>query len=146
MSRRAPAPAPVALVSRWTGFCLPCDNADRPLVLTWSGRRGIRAWWAGDGWHEGRLSLTCVCCGGVDPVGWDDEPVAGATGSESVPVADADVVATLPSPRPAVTVVRVLDLDTAPPTSTVPAEHLPAQHLPSGSADADALDLLRLVG
>ena len=65
---------PVALLARWEGFCLPCGSEQRPLLLTWQGRRGLRAWLAGDGFTDGLLRLTCGCCGGVDVVGWEDEP------------------------------------------------------------------------
>ncbi len=126
----------MALVTRWDGFCLPCGSEERPLVLTWSGRKGLRAWLAGEGWHDGELRLTCACCGGVDVVGWEDEP-------EQLLADEEPEEPEVPAHAP-VQVVRVLDLDA--PVASV-HELVPAQRVvPAGSADVDALDLLGLVG
>ena len=112
---RRPAPLdPVALVDRWQGFFLPCGAEDRPLVLTWTGQRGLRAWLGGHGWTDGRLRLTCACCGGVDVVGWEDEPE---------PVLAAQPVA------------RVLDLD-------VPAQRAPAPRAAADDDALDLLHLV----
>ncbi|MCU1693460.1 MAG: hypothetical protein JWM64_2551 [Frankiales bacterium] len=141
VTRRPAALHSVALVTRWDGFCLPCGSDARPLVLTWTGRRGLRAWLAGEGWHDGALRLTCVCCGGVDVVGWEDEPepvlaVEEAFAPVAVPLA----------PAAPVTVVRVLDLDASVASvhELVPVPRTGAA--PLGAADVDALDLLGLVG
>lgn len=61
-------------VSRWTGYCIRCDEGDRPLVLTLHGSAGPRAWLSGSSWHDRELRLSCVCCGHIEPVGWEDEP------------------------------------------------------------------------
>lgn len=154
----------MALVSRWDGYCLPCGSAERPLALTWTGRRGVRAWLAGEGWHDGELRLTCACCGGVDVVGWEDEPEPVCLEADVV----VDVVVEVPAPAaeapaPAVVrVVRVLDVD-APDAvgvhqvAEVPAARRPPRAerraairaglgLPDGTRADDALDLLHLVG
>lgn len=158
---RRPAPLdPVALVDRWDGFCLPCGSGARPLALTWTGQRGLRAWLAGAGWGDGVLRLTCACCGGVDVVGWEDEPEPE---TDEQPVRVEQPVTEVPAaaPAPVVRVVRVLDLD-APSADAVHAvAQVPAPRRPSraerraaarrtpaprGAADADALDLLHLAG
>lgn len=74
MTRSAPHPA-VRVLSRWTGYCLPCDATDRPLVLVWSGPPGLRTRLLGPPPGIGDLRLTCALCGGVDAVGWEDEHV-----------------------------------------------------------------------
>jgi hypothetical protein len=56
----------VAVVATWQGWCGACAD-ERPLVLTRSGRRSVRSWWAGLGDDHLALTLTCRLCGvGVD--------------------------------------------------------------------------------
>lgn len=158
MTTRLPVLLPVVHVTRWTGFCLPCASEDRPLVLTWTGRRGLRAWLAGDTWSDGTLLLTCTTCGGTDPVGWAPE-------AEPEPEVEAPVLASVPvdagpdAPEHE-RLVRPGDLQDDP-ASAVPRlgplrvvdlrrlhrrgpEQTPAA--PTGAADGDALDLLHLAG
>ncbi|MCW2777950.1 MAG: hypothetical protein JWN17_1675, partial [Frankiales bacterium] len=99
---------PVALVTRWDGFCLPCGSDARPLALTWVGARGLRAWLAGHGWTDGELRLTCACCGGVDVVGWEDEPepaeIAAPVEVDAAVEVEVEVGAPVAAPASAVVV------------------------------------------
>lgn len=52
----------VTVLARWTGWCDPCET-QRPLVLTETGERGVRAWMRGVGTEDRELTLTCGVCG-----------------------------------------------------------------------------------
>lgn len=162
MTPRPTALPPVVSVSRWSGFCLPCGRDDRPLVLTWTGRRGLRAWLAGDTWVDGRLLLTCTTCGGTDAVGWEPEPepvvevsqeapVEVATETECEPVVeegnpDAPEHERLVRPDDLPAQARVVDLRPTPHRTTAPALAGALRSAPSGAEDDVALDLLHLAG
>lgn len=68
--------AKIVLVAEWDGWCGACA-ADRPLVLTRTGRQGLRSWLTGAADDSRPLLLTCRLCGtGVDvPLEQDDPPV-----------------------------------------------------------------------
>jgi hypothetical protein len=71
----------VKLLGRWTGWCDPCET-ERPLVLTETGERGVRAWLRGIGPEDRALTLTCGLCGEWQSVAYDeadDMEVAGPT-------------------------------------------------------------------
>lgn len=83
----------VRVLSRWTGFCLPCGAEDRPLVLVWTGPAGLRVRLLGPAHGTGRLSLTCGLCGATDTVGWGDEIEAPATLVPDAPAPAVQVLA-----------------------------------------------------
>ena len=68
--------AKIVLVAEWDGWCGACA-ADRPLVLTRTGRLRLRTWLTGAADDSRPLLLTCRLCGtGVDvPLEQDDPPV-----------------------------------------------------------------------
>jgi hypothetical protein len=61
----------VKLLARWTGWCDPCET-ERPLVLTETGERGVRAWLRGVGAEDRELTLTCGICGEWQAVAYDE--------------------------------------------------------------------------
>ena len=71
--------AKIVLVAEWDGWCGACA-ADRPLVLTRTGRQRLRTWLTGAADDSRPLVLTCRLCGtGVDvPLEQDDPPVVVA--------------------------------------------------------------------
>jgi hypothetical protein len=64
----------VKLLARWDGWCDPCET-ERPLVLTETGERGLRAWLHGIGHEDRELTLTCGVCGEWQAVPYDEEDV-----------------------------------------------------------------------
>lgn len=62
----------VKLLARWDGWCDPCET-ERPLVLTETGPRGLRAWMHGVGAEDRELTLTCGVCGEWQAVAHDEE-------------------------------------------------------------------------
>ena len=83
--------AKIVLVAQWDGWCGACA-ADRPLVLTRTGRQRLRTWLTGAADDSRPLVLTCRLCGtGVDvPLERDDPPVELAVEvHEPTPAADA---------------------------------------------------------
>lgn len=62
----------VRVLARWSGWCDPCET-ERPLILTESGERGLRAWLHGVGHEDRALTLTCGVCGSWQSVDHDDE-------------------------------------------------------------------------
>ena len=68
--------AKIVLVAEWDGWCGACA-ADRPLVLTRTGRQRLRTWLTGAADDSRPLVLSCRLCGtGVDvPLEQDDPPV-----------------------------------------------------------------------
>lgn len=98
---RAPRTS-VLVLSRWTGYCLPCDSAERPLVLVWSGPAALRTRLLGPPAGTGELRLTCGLCGGTDAVGWEDEPLEERAAHEP-----ADEPADVPADVPAAGTVEV---------------------------------------
>lgn len=130
--------ARVTRIAGWAGWCSPCQREDRPLVLTRSGRGGVRAWLAGLGDDDRLLLLTCRVCGGWqfvpareedDPeVVLTDEPVeasvleaVGATVHEARTV-QAAVPMPVPVPLPRAGVPAAPEAsDAAEPAAVVPA-------------------------
>lgn len=72
----------VRLIARWDGWCDPCET-ERPLLLTESGQRGLRAWLHGVGAEDRALILTCAVCGEWQAIDHDeadlDEPISYPT-------------------------------------------------------------------
>jgi len=68
--------AKIVLVAEWDGWCGACA-ADRPLVLTRTGRQRLRTWLTGAADDSRPLVVTCRLCGtGVPvPLEQDDPPV-----------------------------------------------------------------------
>ena len=94
----------VGRVASWDGFCLPCGRDDRPLVLTRSGARGVRAWIAGIDDDERILLLTCQICGEwqVVPLLEQDDPEVVVVEDEEPAVQEVVAAATVaPMTRPA---------------------------------------------
>lgn len=85
--------AKIVLVAQWDGWCGACA-ADRPLVLTRTGRQRVRTWLTGAADDSRPLTLTCRLCGtGVDvPLERDDPPVL-VTSEVPEPVALTPTVA-----------------------------------------------------
>ena len=110
----------VGRVASWDGFCLPCGQDDRPLVLTRSGASGLRAWVAGTGDDERTLLLTCRVCGQwqVVPLREEDDPEVVV--AEAAPVVVTAAPVPLPRRAPAVRVAPLL-LRSAPPLGSSPA-------------------------
>lgn len=123
-------------VAAWDGWCGACA-AERPLVLTRTGRRTVRSWWAGLGDDHLVLTLTCRLCGvGVDvPPHEEDDP-------EPAPVAEAfpgapPVDAELRAARQAVAdVVAALARRTA---AAVPAPRAAADAVGASELELDLL-------
>lgn len=61
----------VKVLARWDGWCDPCE-VERPLVLTETGERGLRAWLRGVGAEDRALTLTCGVCGAWQVVPRDE--------------------------------------------------------------------------
>ncbi len=66
----------IVLVATWDGWCGACA-VERPLVLTRSGRLGLRTWLTAPVVETRPLTLTCRLCGNSDvvPTEADDPPV-----------------------------------------------------------------------
>ena len=124
----------VSVVASWDGWCGDCA-AERPLVLTRTGRRSLRAWW--DGADDLPLTLTCKVCGvGVDvPLHEEDDPEVVEETVVPVVAAPVPPVVEEPAWRP----VLVGEPDPAP----VPvAPHDDAQLQAGRQAVADVLAAL----
>ena len=76
----------VKLLARWTGWCDPCET-ERPLILTETGQRGLRAWLRGVGAEDRTLTLTCGVCGEWQEVPADEDDLPEETSHVSPAVA-----------------------------------------------------------
>ena len=76
----------VKLLARWNGWCDPCET-ERPLVLTETGQRGMRAWLHGIGAEDRTLTLTCAVCGEWQQVPADEDDLPDETPAPSPVVA-----------------------------------------------------------
>lgn len=97
--------ARIVRVAEWDGWCGACA-ADRPLVLTRTGRQRLRTWLTGAADDSRPLVLTCRLCGtGVDvPLERDDPaPFVDHESAPALPVPSQrePVVAALPVAAPA---------------------------------------------
>lgn len=110
----------IVLVAEWDGWCGACA-AERPLVLTRTGRQRLRSWLTGVADDSRPLLLTCRLCGtGMDvPLERDDPPVLVMpeptwTGAATSDAAAADAApAPAPESEPAVTVEAPLPATSA---------------------------------
>ena len=91
--------AKIVRVAEWDGWCGACA-ADRPLVLTRTGRQRLRTWLTGAADDSRPLVLTCRLCGtGVDvPLERDDPPPFEERFEERLEQAPALPVPSLPAP------------------------------------------------
>lgn len=71
--------AKIVLVAEWDGWCAGCAT-ERPLVLTRTGRLGLRSWLTGGRDNGQQLTMTCRLCGisVLVPAEEDDPPVLTA--------------------------------------------------------------------
>ncbi|MCU1591008.1 MAG: hypothetical protein JWP11_2264 [Frankiales bacterium] len=76
----------VKVLARWVGWCDPCET-ERPLVLTETGQRGLRAWLQGIGPDDRALTLTCGVCGEWQAVPHDEDDAPLETPVTARPVA-----------------------------------------------------------
>lgn len=123
----------IVLVSQWDGWCGACA-AERPLVLTRTGRQRLRTWFKGAADDSRPLVLTCRLCGtGVDvPLEQDDPPVVqSSTGPEA-----------LLEPPPAVEVATPVPVQQ---TSTQPLRSEPVL-APTAELTAARQDLAHALG
>ena len=107
----------IVLVSEWDGWCGACA-AERPLVLTRTGRQRLRTWLTGAADDSVLLVLTCRLCGtGVEvPLEQDDPPVVATWAELAVPVAaPVPVTAEAPLAEPAPSAGPTSELTTARP-------------------------------
>jgi hypothetical protein len=133
--------AKIVRVASWDGWCGACA-ADRPLVLTRTGRQRLRTWLTGAADDSRSLLLTCRLCGTGEPVPLerDDPPVVlpdevrgAAVSAPSVGHAEA-----APSAEPTQPLAVVVA--DAPPPATPLAE--PTDPAPGHRAVAQALGAL----
>lgn len=113
--------AKIVLVAQWDGWCAACA-ADRPLVLTRSGRQRLRTWLTGAADDSRPLLLTCRLCGtGVDvPLEQDDPPLLPDTHEQEPHATEPSALTDVPGHAPA-----------AAPLPAVPAQ-VPAAELTAG--------------
>lgn len=124
----------VKRLARWTGWCDPCET-ERPLVLTETGQRGVRAWLRGIGHEDRKLTLTCGVCGE-----WQDVPHDEA---DVVEVRTAPVVA--PHPIGAHQVVVRAVTFTPYPVTPLPAPRVPVSDTHTTlELVAEGLDLIAM--
>jgi len=141
----------VGRVASWDGYCLPCGRDDRPLVLTRSGAKGVRAWVAGIDDEERTLLLTCRVCGQwqVVPPNEEDDPEIAveevfAAMARVVPVVRlaaerVPAAVRLPVPRTAPAAVAIPALESV----RLPLRSAPAQPaVPSSDSVAAARSVL----
>jgi len=106
--------AKIVLVAQWDGWCGACA-VERPLVLTRSGRLGLRTWLTAPVTETRPLTLTCRLCGGcsVVPAEHDDPPVL-------VEPDDAPTASEAPAPPVLVPAPLAVEVPRAPLTEPVP--------------------------
>ena len=122
--------AKIVRVAEWDGWCGACA-AERPLVLTRTGRQRLRTWLTGAADDSRPLVLTCRLCGtGVDvPLERDDPPPFEAPARrEELPAEPA--VETAPTAQvPVVTAPPVLPPAPAPSAELTAGRQAVAQAL-----------------
>jgi hypothetical protein len=116
----------VKLLARWNGWCDPCE-VERPLVLTETGQRGLRAWLRGVGYEDRTMTLTCGVCGEWQDVAHDEPDVDAPTPAPSIspvtllqlgtrqvvvvrPAPPRTLATHFPAPRPSIHVSRPDDV------------------------------------
>jgi hypothetical protein len=91
----------VKRLASWTGWCDPCET-ERPLILTETGERGIRAWLRGVGAEDRQLTLTCRVCGEWQLVSYDEPDI-----EDDVALAPSPLVALRPVGERQIVLTRV---------------------------------------
>ena len=111
--------AKIVLLAVWEGWCSSCATA-RPLVLTRTGRLGVRSWLTMDPVESRPLTLTCRLCGTWTsvPAEKDDPPVELSVDDAQAP--HRATAAAAPSPAGAAGIPSPIAPPTGAPMPTAP--------------------------